>query len=65
MRFQTPLVPARLVRRYNRFLSDAVLEDTGEEVRAHCPNPGAMLGLKDAGQRIWLEPNDDPKKKLR
>ncbi|MDD9717250.1 DNA/RNA nuclease SfsA [Dinoroseobacter sp. PD6] len=65
MRFQTPLVPARLVRRYNRFLSDAVLEDTGEEVRAHCPNPGAMLGLKDAGQRIWLESNDDPKKKLR
>jgi sugar fermentation stimulation protein A len=39
--------------------------DTGETVRAHCPNPGAMLGLKDAGLRVWLEPNDDPKKKLR
>jgi len=65
MRFQTPLVPARLLRRYNRFLSDAVLEDTGEEVRAHCPNPGAMLGLKEPGRRIWLEPNDDPKKKLK
>ncbi|WP_424971955.1 DNA/RNA nuclease SfsA [Dinoroseobacter sp. S76] len=64
MRFQTPLIPARLIRRYNRFLSDATLEETGEEVRAHCPNPGAMLGLKDPGRRIWLEPNDDPKKKL-
>lgn len=64
MRFQTPLVPARLIRRYNRFLSDATLEATGEDVRAHCPNPGAMLGLKDPGRRIWLEPNDDPKKKL-
>ncbi|TDL89214.1 DNA/RNA nuclease SfsA [Meridianimarinicoccus aquatilis] len=65
MRFQTPLVPARLVRRYKRFLADAVLEETGEEVVAHCPNPGAMLGLREPGLRIWLERNDDPKRKLR
>ena len=65
MRFQTPLVPARLIRRYKRFLADVVLEETGQEVTAHCPNPGAMLGLKDEGMRIWLEPNDDPKKKLK
>ena len=64
MRFQTPLVPARLIRRYKRFLADVVLEETGQEVTAHCPNPGAMLGLKDEGMRIWLEPNDDPKMKL-
>ena len=63
MRFQTPLVPGRLIRRYNRFLSDVTL-DSGEVVRAHCPNPGSMLGLKDAGLKVWLEPNDDPKKKL-
>lgn len=63
MQFETPLVPARLVRRYMRFLADAELE-SGELVKAHCPNTGAMLGLKDPGLRIWLEPNEDPRKKL-
>ncbi|KAJ56982.1 sugar fermentation stimulation protein [Actibacterium mucosum KCTC 23349] len=64
MRFQTPLIPARLVRRYKRFLADAVLED-GREITAHCANPGSMMGLADPGARIWLEPNDDPRKKLK
>lgn len=65
MRFQTPLVPGRLVRRWNRFLSEVALEDGGAVVRAHCPNPGSMMGLADPGLRVWLERNDDPKKKLR
>ncbi|SHG91002.1 DNA/RNA nuclease SfsA [Cognatishimia maritima] len=64
MEFGTPLIPATLVRRYKRFLADAILDD-GTEVTAHCANPGSMMGLKDEGLRIWLEPNDDPQKKLK
>jgi sugar fermentation stimulation protein A len=64
MRFQTPLVPAVLIRRYKRFLADIRLSD-GREVVAHCANPGSMLGLAEPGMKIWVEPNDDPKKKLR
>ena len=64
MRFETPLIRGRLVRRWNRFLCEVAL-DTGQTVRAHCPNPGAMLGLSTPGLPVWVEPNDDPKRKLR
>ena len=64
MRFQTRLEPATLIRRYKRFLADIRLED-GREAVAHCANPGSMMGLAEPGMRIWVEPNDDPKKKLK
>jgi len=63
MDFPQPLTRARLVRRYKRFFADVVLDD-GTEITAHCPNPGAMLGLNSEGLTCWLSRSADPKRKL-
>lgn len=63
MRYPSPLIPARLLRRYKRFLADMVLED-GSEITAHCANPGSMLALATPGHRCWLSHNPGPKRKL-
>ena len=64
MQFQSNLVSGRLVKRYKRFFADVELSN-GRIVTAHCPNTGSMLGLANHGVKVWLEPNEDPRKKLK
>jgi sugar fermentation stimulation protein A len=63
MDFPQPLVRGHLVQRYKRFFADVVLDD-GTPLTAHCPNPGAMLGLNTPGLPCWISRSDDPKRKL-
>jgi sugar fermentation stimulation protein A len=62
MKLPLPLLPARLIRRYKRFLADVRLE-TGEALTATCPNTGTMLGLCQEGARVWLSRSDSPTRK--
>lgn len=62
MKFASPLLRGRLLRRYKRFLADVLL-DTGEEVVATCPNTGSMLGLAAPGALVWLSLSTSPTRK--
>lgn len=64
MFFDPPLVPARLIARYKRFLFDAELE-SGEVITGFCANTGSMRGLTTPGSRIWLSQHDSPTRKYR
>ncbi|PCI47182.1 MAG: DNA/RNA nuclease SfsA [Alphaproteobacteria bacterium] len=63
MKFEHKLIRGRLIKRYKRFLADILLDD-GKTVTAHCANPGSMMGLKEAGNIVWLSPQTNPKTKL-
>lgn len=62
MKFPAPLIEAKLIRRYKRFLADVILSD-GTEITVSVPNTGSMLGLTAEGSRIYLSKSDSPTRK--
>ena len=63
MRLPQPLLPGRLLRRYQRFLADIELAD-GRVVTAHTPNTGSMRQCAVPGNRVLLSVSANPARKL-
>lgn len=63
MRFSSPLIPGRLIRRYKRFLADVELAD-GQVVTAHCANSGSMKGCNIPDSPVLLSAQNKPSRKL-
>lgn len=64
LRFPSPVVQAKFLRRYQRFFADFELAD-GTLATAHCANPGSMKTCLVEGANCWLTTSDNPKRKLR
>jgi len=64
MKFEQPLVEGKLIRRHNRFLAEVRL-GTGEQITAHCANPGSMDGVSEPGSKVLLSIKDDSKTKFK
>ena len=63
MKWPGPLVHARLIKRYKRFLADFRLEDD-TVITAHCANTGSMVTCLHEDALCRLTFHDDPKRKL-
>lgn len=63
MDWQVPLVRARFLRRYKRFLADFRGED-GNTITAHCPNTGSMQTCMETGAECLLTHEPKPHRKL-
>ena len=64
MKFEYPLIPAALLRRYQRFLADVELSD-GSTITVHCPNTGSMRNCIVENSPCWLLDSANPKRKYR
>lgn len=70
MKYKEPLIKARLIKRYKRFLADIELEseiEVGDKktkfITIHTANTGSMSGCAVPDSTIWISNSHNPKRK--
>ena len=64
MKFETPVLKGKILKRYKRFLADIELEN-GEMITAHTANTGSMKTCWEPGWDVLVSFHDNPKRKLK
>ena len=64
MKYQAPLTPGKILKRYKRFLADVRLQ-SGEIITAHTPNTGSMKTCWEPEWDVLLSYHDSPTRKLK
>jgi sugar fermentation stimulation protein A len=62
MKWPTPLIEARILKRYKRFLADVEID--GEITTAHVPNTGSMTSCWAPNEKCALSKSDNPNRKM-
>jgi len=62
MRFEKPLIKAKLINRYKRFLADVRLE-SDSVITVHCPNSGSMKTCLGKEWPVYISDSGNPKRK--
>ena len=63
MKFDTPLIKTKFIKRYKRFFVDVSLNN--QILTAHCPNSGSMMGLLNEGETAWISTSNNKERKLK
>jgi sugar fermentation stimulation protein A len=63
MKFDTPLIKTKFIKRYKRFFVDVLLNK--EILTAHCPNSGSMMGLLNEENYAWISESKNKERKLK
>lgn len=63
MKFDTPLIKTKFIKRYKRFFVDVLLNK--KILTAHCPNSGSMMGLLNEGENAWISESKNTERKLK
>ena len=64
LKYSTPLLEGKFIKRYKRFLADVRLKD-GREITVHCPNSGSMKTCAEPGCPVIISDSQNPARKLR
>ena len=63
MKFSSPLLRGKILKRYKRFFCEAQINE--ERITAHVANTGSMDTCWKIGWPVLLERNDNPRRKLK